>query len=83
MADAKDEEVKSPLNFAQKLQKQATEGQQVLDQHRARLMNLMTSRQNMPFDPALMALAKGLLAPTKTGSFGESFGYGASAYAEE
>lgn len=83
MADAKDEEVKSPLNYAQKLQKQATEGQQVLDQHRARLMNLMTSRQNMPFDPALMALAKGLLAPTKTGSFGESFGYGASAYAEE
>lgn len=82
MADVKDE-VKSPLSFAQKLQKQTTESQQILDQHRARLMNLMTSRQQLPFDPALMGLAKGLLAPTKTGSFGESLGYGAAGYAEE
>jgi hypothetical protein len=83
MADVKDEEVKGPLTFAQKLQKQTSESQQILDQHRTRLMNLINARQQMPFDPALMALAKGLLAPTKTGSFGESFGYGASAYAEE
>ena len=82
MADVKDEEVKGPLTFAQKLQKQTSESQQILDQHRTRLMNLINARQQMPFDPALMALAKGLLAPTKTGSFGESFGYGASAYAE-
>ena len=75
--------VKSPLSFAQKLQKQTSESQQILDQHRARLMNLMTSRQQLPFDPALMGLAKGLLAPTKTGSFSESLGYGMTGYAEE
>jgi hypothetical protein len=83
MADVKDEEVKGPLTFAQKLQKQTSESQQILDQHRTRLMNLINARQQMPFDPALMRLAQGLLAPTKTGSFGESFGYGMSGYAEE
>lgn len=83
MADVKDEEVKGPLTFAQKLQKQTSESQQILDQHRTRLMNLINARQQMPFDPALMRLAQGLLAPTKTGSFGESFGYGMAGYAEE
>ena len=82
MADENDE-VKSPLSFAQKLQTQTTESQRLLDQHRTRLMNLIGARQQMPFNPELMAMARGLLAPTKTGSFGESAGYGLGAYSEE
>ena len=41
-------------------------------------MDLMRSnldrRTNIPFDPTLMQAAAGFLAPTKTGSFGESLG---------
>lgn len=83
MADMEKDEIKSPLSFAQKLQKQTTESQQLLDQHRSRLMNLISARQQMPFNPELMALARGFLAPTKTGGFGESAGYGLGAYSEE
>lgn len=84
MADAEKEEAVSPLSsFAQRMQKQAGESQRALDEHRTRLMNLISSRKQMPFDPALMGLARGLLAPTKTGSFGESAGYGLTGYAEE
>jgi hypothetical protein len=46
-------------------------------------MDLMSSRQQMPFNPAGLAFAAGMLAPTKTGSFGESLGYGMSGYAAE
>jgi len=70
-------------SFAQKLQAQTAESQQILDAHRKRLMDLISSRQQMPFDPAMMGLAAGLLAPTKTGGFGESLGYGMSNYAAE
>lgn len=70
-------------SFAQKLQAQTSESQQILDAHRKRLMDLMSSRKQMPFDPSMMALAAGLLAPTKTGGFGESLGYGMSGYAAE
>jgi len=42
-----------------------------------RLRSGLDSRKNRPFDPVLMATAAGLLAPTKTGSFGESLGYAA------
>lgn len=34
-----------------------------------------TQRPTQIFDPTLMAMAQGFLAPTKTGSFGESAGY--------
>jgi hypothetical protein len=70
-------------SFAQKMQAQTTESQQLLDAHRKRLMDLISSRQQMPFDPAMMALSAGLLAPTKTGGFGESLGQGMSGYAAE
>jgi hypothetical protein len=83
MADTEKDEVKSPLSFAQKLQKQTTESQQILDQHRSRLMSLVSARQQLPFDPALMSLASGLLAPTKTGGFGESLGMGMQGYQQE
>jgi hypothetical protein len=38
--------------------------------------------RKLPFDPKLMALAQGFLAPTQTGSFGESLGYAAKGYGE-
>lgn len=70
-------------SFAEKLQEQTSESQRLLDAHRKRLMDLISSRQQMPFDPSMMALAAGLLAPTKTGGFGESLGQGMSGYAAE
>jgi hypothetical protein len=48
-----------------------------------KLIDSLNVRKNMPFDPALMGLARGLLAPTKTGSFGESLGYGLGNLSEE
>lgn len=38
--------------------------------------------RKLPFDSKLMALAQGFLAPTQTGSFGESLGYAAKGYGE-
>lgn len=71
------------VSFAQQLQTQTSESQKVLDEHRKRLMNLISSRKQMPFDPSMMALAAGLLSPTKTGSFGESLSYGMTGYSAE
>jgi hypothetical protein len=39
------------------------------------LQDALTKRMNPMFDPTLMALSAGFLKPTKTGGFGESFGY--------
>jgi hypothetical protein len=50
-------------------------------------INLLTksldSRMNPGFDTPLMSMAAGFLKPTKTGSFGESLGYGMENYAKE
>ena len=54
--------------------------QRALDARREQLLNL--SQQRM-FNPTLMKFASGMLAPTKTGGFGESLGYAANAAAEE
>ena len=40
----------------------------------ARLEGLLDQRENKLFDPTMLAMAQGFLAPTKTGSFGESLG---------
>jgi hypothetical protein len=48
-----------------------------------KLIRALDARRNMPFDPMLMRVAGALLQPTKTGSAGESFGYAASAAADE
>ena len=58
----------------------ALAGQRALDARRDQLLNL--SQQRM-FNPTLMKFAGGMLAPTKTGGFGESLGYAANAAAEE
>jgi hypothetical protein len=70
-------------DFSQKIRQQNMESQQVLDAHRRRLMDLISSRQQMPFDPAMMSLAAGLLSPTKTGGFGESLAAGMTNYSAE
>lgn len=40
----------------------------------AKLREALDSRQNQLFDPVLLAMSQGFLAPTKTGSFGEVLG---------
>jgi hypothetical protein len=54
--------------------------QRALDERKNQLLNL--SQQRM-FDPTLMKFAGGMLAPTKTGGFGESLGYAATAASDE
>lgn len=54
--------------------------QRALDERKNQLLNL--SQQRM-FDPTLMKFAGAMLAPTKTGGFGESLGYAATAAADE
>jgi hypothetical protein len=48
-----------------------------------KLMRALDSRRNMPFDPVGLRIAGALFAPTKTGGAGESFGYAATAAADE
>ena len=40
----------------------------------AKLRESLEARQNPLFDPVLLAMAQGFLAPTRTGSFGEALG---------
>lgn len=42
-----------------------------------RVMQSLDARKNRMFDPALLAMAEGFLAPTRTGGFGESLGMAA------
>ena len=39
-----------------------------------RMLASLDARKNRMFDPTMLAMAQGFLAPTKTGSFGESLG---------
>jgi len=45
------------------------------------IKDMLAQRENRLFDPTLLAMAQGFLAPTKTGSFGESLGNVAGAIA--
>ncbi len=55
------------------LAKSSLASKQLSDQMELMRSNL-ERRTNIPFDPTLMQAAAGFLAPTKTGSFGESLG---------
>lgn len=44
-----------------------------------RLDDMLANRENRLFDPVMLAMSQGFLAPTKTGSFGESLGNVAAA----
>lgn len=46
-----------------------------------RLDDMLSQRENRLFDPVMLAMSQGFLAPTKTGSFGESLGNVAGAIA--
>ena len=46
-----------------------------------RLDDMLSQRENRLFDPVMLAMSQGFLAPTKTGSFGESLGNVAGAVA--
>ncbi len=55
-----------------------------LDEHIQKLQNSLSTRNTtQTFDPAMLKMAQGFLSPTKTGSFGESAGIAAGAYADE
>ena len=47
-----------------------------------RMQQALEARQGRMFDPQMLALAEGFLAPTKTGGFGESLGYAAKGLRE-
>ena len=52
------------------------------DEYKAALTKIksaLDARENRLFDPTMLAMAQGFLAPTKTGSFGESLGQAAGA----
>lgn len=52
-----------------------------VDQARKAMSEALANRQGR-VDPSMLALAQGFLAPTKTGSFGESLGTAAGAYSK-
>lgn len=52
-----------------------------VDQARDAMVQALTNRRSGP-DPSMLALAQGFLAPTRTGSFGESLGTATGAYAK-
>jgi hypothetical protein len=65
---------KAPLGS---LSAQGPEEQTLVDEIKgtyAKLRESLEARQNPLFDPVLLAMAQGFLAPTRTGSFGESLG---------
>jgi hypothetical protein len=66
------------VNLASGLGTPAYEKYQAAQQN---LERMLAERENRLFDPTLLAMAQGFLAPTKTGSFGESLGNVAGAVA--
>lgn len=58
-----------------------TARRQAVDQARQAMEGALAERK-FRFDPKMLALAQGFLAPTQTGSFGESLGMAAGQYAQ-
>ncbi len=63
----------APLSTLASDPESADRAQQALD----RLLASLDARKKPAFDPTLLALAEGFLAPTQTGGFGESLGMAA------
>jgi len=55
---------------------------QAYDAHLQKLIDSMSNRRNLGYDPKLMGLAEGLLTPGKTGNFFEGLGTGMKGYRE-
>ena len=73
----------TPENYMAKAIDEQRKVAAALKQQTALLAESYGRRTEMPFDTSLMAAASGFLKPTKTGSFGESAGYAAEAYAAD
>lgn len=73
----------APEDFFTKTMMDLQKQRAALNSQTEKLLSSLDARQNRLFDPMLMKVASGFLAPTKTGSFGESLGYAASAATEE
>jgi hypothetical protein len=69
--------------LTQQYMQSALARKQEAEKQMEKLMRALDTRRNMPFDPVMMRVAGALLQPTKTGGFGESVGYAATAGAEE
>jgi hypothetical protein len=87
--DVPDEQVEATpeVDYAQKALLEHRQGQIQLEQQRKKLENALIARsapkqENSLFDPVMLKIAQGFLAPTKTGSFGESAGYAAQGASE-
>ena len=69
--------------LTQQYMQSALSRKQEAERQMEKLMRALDTRRNMPFDPVLMRISGALLQPTKTGSAGESYGYAATAAADE
>ena len=81
--DEEDLNLDAESSYMDKTMQELATGRQELNQQYLRMKAALQARTQLPFDPALMKMAAGFLAPTKTGSFGESLGYATSGYVEE
>ena len=84
MEQSPDEAATPPVEdfFAKSMRNLQTQ-REALNEQTNKLLESLDARKNRLFDPMLMKAAAGFLAPTKTGSFGESLGYAATAAADE
>jgi hypothetical protein len=77
------EQTNSPQDMMDQAIQKQREARDALERQMKILRESVDVRMNLPFDTSLMAAAAGFLKPTKTGSFGESAGYAAEAYAAD
>jgi hypothetical protein len=77
------EQSDTPQDRMNKVIQEKKDAEEALTRQMAILRQSYGVRSNMPFDTSLMAAASGFLKPTKTGSFGESLGSAAEAYATD
>lgn len=75
--------VDAESSYMDKTMQELQSGRQALNQQYEKMKAALSARTQLPFDPALMRMAAGFLAPTKTGSFGESLGYATTGYLDE
>lgn len=81
--DEEDLNLDAESSYMDKTMQELAAGREALNEQYLKMKAALQARTQMPFDPALMKMAAGFLAPTKTGSFGESLGYATSGYVEE
>ena len=83
MEQSPDETAAPVEDFFTKSMRNLQTQREALNEQTNKLLESLDARKNRLFDPMLMKAAAGFLAPTKTGSFGESLGYAATAAADE